>query len=351
MNRGIVVHSPSFHEESGLFGIINMPDHVDEEHDMQGVLAARKNLFGSFEKASELKGNSRAVSRPPLAPNANISHTNCNDIVGSENRLSSLSSSTSSSTSMRNPAAKSSMLAVYLRIRPPSCATIAENPIDCTIEIVDHLRRSEGSDDDSITPRDFPTSILTYPPIESQAYKSIRQTGDGNNSGKSVVVNGVKKFTFQRVFGPGDSQRNIYDVVAAPLVVGVFPTMSSSGLVISKGQSALLFAYGITNAGKTYTIMGDDEGRKCGIIPRAIDGFLKEIARREKNDCNSCQYQLNASFYEIYNEQVNDLLRVDLELGLSKKSRLGTDRKPLKIREDKNGYIFVQGLSKHKISR
>lgn len=357
MSRSMVAQSPSFHEERGVLESVNTADHADEEHDMQGVLAMRKNLFGSFEKASEQKGNSRILTKPPLAPNNNnLAVSNYTDSTGGslvDNRLSSLSSSTSSSNSVQNAAAAKSnnMLAVYLRIRPPSNVASAQYPLDCTIEIVDHRAKTEHSEDESnSSPREFPTSILTYPPITSQAYKSIRQTGEGNGS-KAVVVSGVKQFNFQRVFGPSDSQRTIYDAVTAPLVAGVFPTIGSDGFLINKGQSALLFAYGITNAGKTYTIMGDDEGRKCGIIPRAIDGILKEIHRREQDATDSCTYQLHASFYEIYNEQVFDLLSGNLDQGQSKKSRTGKDRQPLKIREDKSGYIFVQGLTKHKISR
>jgi hypothetical protein len=355
----MVVHSPSFHEESDILECVNAADPVDEEPDMQGVLAMRKNLFGSFERASEQRGPSRNVSKPPLAPNNGTNVTNNTDGSGgsvAENRFSSLSSSTSSSNSAQSttgPKGTNNMLAVYLRIRPPSKTASAQYPLDSTIEIVEHRTKAEHSEDESLnTPREFPMSILTYPPITSQAYKSIRQTGEGATSnGKAVVISGVKQFNFQRVFGPSDSQRTIYDSVAAPLVTGVFPTIGSNGFVTSKGQSALLFAYGITNAGKTYTIMGDDEGRKCGIIPRAIDGILKEIHRREQIAVDTFAYQLHASFYEIYNEQVFDLLSGTSDQGNSKKSRAIKDRQALKIREDKNGYIFVQGLTKHKVAR
>lgn len=356
----MVVQSPSFQEESDILECVNAADPIDEEPDMQGVLAMRKNLFGTFERASEQRGHSRNVSKPPLAPNNASNFTSNSDSTGgsiADNRLSSLSSSTSSSNSAQNTigakGTNHNMLSVYLRIRPPSKTASAQYPLDSTIEIVDHRAKFEHSEDESLTsPREFPMSILTYPPITSQAYKSIRQTGEGTiNNGKAVVVSGVKQYNFQRVFGPSDSQRTIYDAVAAPLVTGVFPTISSNGFITSTGQSALLFAYGITNAGKTYTIMGDDEGRKCGIIPRAIDGILKEIHRREQNAIVKYAYQLHASFYEIYNEQVFDLLSGTTDQGNSKKSRAIKDRQALKIREDKNGYIFVQGLTKHKVSR
>lgn len=68
-----------------------------------------------------------------------------------------------------------------------------------------------------------------------------------------------------------------------------------------EGYNAVIFAYGQTASGKTYTLSGSDE--EPGIIPRAmreVFGYIKRTPRRE--------YLLRCSYLEIYNETVFDLL-------------------------------------------
>ena len=40
---------------------------------------------------------------------------------------------------------------------------------------------------------------------------------------------------------------------------------------VLQGQNALLFAYGATNAGKTYTMQGGSTEETAGILPRCLD--------------------------------------------------------------------------------
>lgn len=68
-----------------------------------------------------------------------------------------------------------------------------------------------------------------------------------------------------------------------------------------EGFNSVVFAYGQTASGKTYTLSGTDEDP--GIIPRAmrdVFGYIKATPGRE--------YLLRASYLEIYNEQIHDLL-------------------------------------------
>ncbi|KAK7048373.1 kinesin-like protein [Favolaschia claudopus] len=67
------------------------------------------------------------------------------------------------------------------------------------------------------------------------------------------------------------------------------------------GYNAVVFAYGQTASGKTYTLSGSDE--EPGIIPRAIReifAFIRATPSRE--------YLLRCSYLEIYNETIHDLL-------------------------------------------
>ncbi|CAD8071215.1 unnamed protein product [Paramecium sonneborni] len=77
------------------------------------------------------------------------------------------------------------------------------------------------------------------------------------------------------------------------------------------GYSATIFAYGQTGSGKTYTISGVEErlarekyisDDSEGIIPRATRYLWQIMAQRAE------QFYVKASFTEIYNEQLRDLL-------------------------------------------
>ena len=68
-----------------------------------------------------------------------------------------------------------------------------------------------------------------------------------------------------------------------------------------EGYNAVIFAYGQTASGKTFTLSGDEQ--EPGIIPRAmrdVFGFIKRTPARE--------YLLRCSYLEIYNETIVDLL-------------------------------------------
>ncbi|KXN83381.1 Kinesin-related protein 11 [Leucoagaricus sp. SymC.cos] len=68
-----------------------------------------------------------------------------------------------------------------------------------------------------------------------------------------------------------------------------------------EGYNAVIFAYGQTASGKTYTLSGNEE--EPGIIPRAmrdVFGFIRQTPTRE--------YLLRCSYLEIYNESIHDLL-------------------------------------------
>ena len=66
------------------------------------------------------------------------------------------------------------------------------------------------------------------------------------------------KHTFTQVLGSERSQSETFETVAAPLVA------SAMG-----GEDALLFPYGVTNAGKTYTVQGDE--KNPGILPKTLE--------------------------------------------------------------------------------
>ena len=72
---------------------------------------------------------------------------------------------------------------------------------------------------------------------------------------------------FTKVFGDSTDQEIIFNDSFAPSISDL----------LEKGMGGLLFSYGITGSGKTYTIMGTDSD--TGILPRTV-GTLVEINRK-----------------------------------------------------------------------
>lgn len=67
------------------------------------------------------------------------------------------------------------------------------------------------------------------------------------------------------------------------------------------GYNAVVFAYGQTASGKTFTLTGTDA--EPGIIPRAMKDVFAYIRRTPTRE-----YLLRCSYLEIYNEAIFDLL-------------------------------------------
>lgn len=73
------------------------------------------------------------------------------------------------------------------------------------------------------------------------------------------------KFTFSHIFDMKSNQEDIYNITCQPLV---------SSLI--KGNNGLLFTYGVTGSGKTFTMTGNFKIR--GIMPRCLDSLFKTIS-------------------------------------------------------------------------
>merc|ERR1719401_677183 len=101
-------------------------------------------------------------------------------------------------------------------------------------------------------------------------------------------------FTFDKIFGDRSTQVQVYEEV--------------TGLVQSAldGYKVCLFAYGQTGSGKTFTMQGLPEPRLWGIIPRS----LSKVFEASRRMCaQGWAWSLEASFLEVYNESLRDLLR------------------------------------------
>jgi hypothetical protein len=71
------------------------------------------------------------------------------------------------------------------------------------------------------------------------------------------------------------------------------------------GQNGLLFAYGITNSGKTYTIQGVPE--KEGIVPRMLMDLFGRLERQQAGDGAPYHVLVTAHAQALYSSSVSSL--------------------------------------------
>ena len=142
------------------------------------------------------------------------------------------------------------------------------------------------------------------------------------DSGRGEIWRGKEKFAFASVFGDGENNEQLFEVVGRPLVDSVM-----------LGYNGTILAYGQTGSGKTYTMEGDvSDDDKRGLLPRMVCAVFDYM----ENSGEHMQFMINVQFLEIYNEKIRDLL--------------APDKDNLKIRELKSGDLYVEGASQHYIT-
>ncbi|EDM13173.1 M-phase phosphoprotein 1 (predicted) [Rattus norvegicus] len=131
----------------------------------------------------------------------------------------------------------------------------------------------------------------------------------------------AQKFSFSRVFGPETSQKEFFQGCIMQPVKDLL-----------KGHSRLIFTYGLTNSGKTYTF----QGRLTNSL--TIPEFEETMNNCEQSSLNvdNIKYSVWVSFFEIYNESIYDLF-VPVSSKLQK-------RKMLRLSQDVKGYSFIKDL-------
>ncbi|XP_024861473.1 kinesin-like protein KIF20A isoform X2 [Kryptolebias marmoratus] len=135
--------------------------------------------------------------------------------------------------------AEQRMMQIYLRVRPFSKEELDNDEDQGCVEI-----------DDSQT-------VTLNAPKGSATMKS---------SEKGVGPS-IHRFSFSKVFGPRTTQAELFE-----------DTLKSHVSDFLAGRNALIFSYGVTNAGKTFTIQGTT--REPGILPLALEATFDYIRGR-----------------------------------------------------------------------
>ena len=163
------------------------------------------------------------------------------------------------------------------------------------------------------------------PGDNGETVSSINVLPDGENLS---IENHSKNhdYKFDKVFAPSAGQE---------IVFGEVSEFVQSAL---DGYHVCLFSYGQTGSGKTHTMQGSGNGAMRGIIPRAVEQILNQVQQMKKQKWT---FNVTASFLEIYNEELKDLL---VSMNGSKVSK--ADQLKLSIRREKSGKSYVSNLTK-----
>ena len=95
-----------------------------------------------------------------------------------------------------------------------------------------------------------------------------------------------------------------------------------------EGYNGTVFAYGQTGCGKSFTMQGvHNPASQRGIIPRSFEHIFEAIDSSE-----NMKYLVHASYLEIYNEDIHDLLGPD-------------PKKRLELKEHPDKGVYVPGMS------
>ncbi|KAG5190680.1 P-loop containing nucleoside triphosphate hydrolase protein [Tribonema minus] len=127
-------------------------------------------------------------------------------------------------------------------------------------------------------------------------------------------------FTFDQVFW-SESQQQVCDKVGVSVVRNAW-----------KGLNSSVFAYGQTGSGKTHTMTGQlDDLQGEGLIPRISRSLFSTDAAADEAITS---FKVVATYYEIYNERVIDLLG---------ETDAASPRAALRVREHPTRGPFVEG--------
>ncbi|XP_067873631.1 kinesin-like protein KIF17 isoform X2 [Heterodontus francisci] len=130
-----------------------------------------------------------------------------------------------------------------------------------------------------------------------------------------------KQFTFDGVYFIESTTEQLYNEIAYPLVEGV-----------TEGYNGTIFAYGQTGSGKSFTMQGiSHPTSQRGVIPRAFEHIFESIQCTENT-----KFLVRASYLEIYNEEIRDLLGKDT-------------KQKLELKEHPEKGIYVKDLSMHTV--
>ncbi|XP_070784565.1 kinesin-like protein KIF20A [Enoplosus armatus] len=152
--------------------------------------------------------------------------------------------------------AEQQTMRVYLRVRPFSKEELSDNEDqDCVV-----IENSQ---------------MVTLNAPKGSATMKSSEKGIGRS---------LHKFSFSQIFRPEMTQSQLFE-----------DTVKSQMSDFLDGKNALIFSYGVTNAGKTYTIQGTP--KDPGILPRVLDATFHYIGGHQYEGMDLKPYLRNDAQY------------------------------------------------------
>ncbi|XP_046579604.1 LOW QUALITY PROTEIN: kinesin-like protein KIF20B [Haliotis rubra] len=173
-----------------------------------------------------------------MGPPENVSDTRESDVIFEDAKKNLLDTFSKSQTVSADPA--SDHMKVYLRVRPFS------------------EEEKDKDEDQKCLKMESDNSVVAYAPKDSHTFKNYT-----HGLGKTNY-----KFTFSKIFNQDTTQKEFFD-----------ETMLGLARDFIDGQNCLVFTYGVTSSGKTYTIQG--KPHDAGLLPRALDVLFNSISGKQ----------------------------------------------------------------------
>ncbi|XP_016315803.1 kinesin-like protein KIF20A [Sinocyclocheilus anshuiensis] len=152
-----------------------------------------------------------------------------------------------------------------------SPAAEPQTPTQEPVQIKPDVSADDGSEKLKVFLRIRPLTEAEQGCVNVQSKDSLllRAPKDSRNmkSAERGVAQSLHKFTFTKIFGAQSSQQEVYDHTIREMVRDVM-----------RGENRLLYTYGVTNSGKTYTIQG--AGGDAGLLPRALVSVFLKLSGR-----------------------------------------------------------------------
>lgn len=170
----------------------------------------------------------------------------------------------------------------------------------------DLRRSSSSSEEHSLNHHDDNISVvLRVRPLNSTEINRRDTNAIAFAANESITIDqtgSLRTFTFDTVFGPEADQKVVFEKSRMPHLIEM----------AIEGYTSMAMTFGQTGSGKTHSMTGpptdltnqfDPGCNSKGIVQRSFEYLFEKLTERTKNKAT-----VKASYLEIYNEQVIDLL-------------------------------------------
>ena len=245
--------------------------------------------------------------------NSNLSNCNLSNNINTNSNLNTKNLSNNNNNSLNNINQKSEKEKIEVNQKK---AEISKAINEETNQYIEEMKK--GTYNILVTVRCRPLNqkereISLYETLQIMERKIIILKDPNGASNPNNVRTKEQTLAFDYAFDQFEGQNEIFSCTTKFLIKGV-----------TNGFNATVFAYGATGAGKTYTMLGNEENP--GIMSLTLNELFNKIKSYPERE-----YTVKLWYLEIYNENIRDLLVNNSE--------------NLELREDPNKGLVVNGIT------